>query len=80
MVGVMSRRHPAQPTTPRARSSGNTNDLTFGFHPEVQSLYSCCTNQDPSTGQRPDRRSGGASDLVLYLVAGAGFEPATFGL
>jgi hypothetical protein len=43
-------------------------------------LYRCCTSTLDATSEAPPDFSERASDLVLYLVAGAGFEPATFGL
>ncbi len=43
-------------------------------------LYGCCIGDSRTTSETLSDFSERASELVLYLVAGAGFEPATFGL
>ena len=44
-------------------------------------LFAFCAHPGPSgTSEALPGFSERASDLVLHLVAGAGFEPATFGL
>jgi hypothetical protein len=60
--------------------------MTVGLRPEGQScslsiVFAFCSRSALRTTLEalPDFPAR-ASELVLYLVAGAGFEPATFGL
>jgi hypothetical protein len=46
----------------------------------IAMLYVCWISSDPGTGKALSGDPERALDQVLYLVAGAGFEPATFGL
>ena len=48
----------------------------IGFHPAERSVRVHASGKSEALPGLSER----ASELVLYLVAGAGFEPATFGL
>ena len=56
-------------------------DVTFGFRPEVQSVVQLLygsTNMKQQRGHLAGAK--GPLSWFFTLVAGAGFEPATFGL